>query len=525
MEQAESLPNPKTENDAILADLRASAIGEYCTDFQAIGRGGFGLVFKCFHQVLQRPVAVKLLRLDMLNDENSRRLQREAKALGRIDHPNVVKVLASGVTPHGSLYLVLEYLDGVLLEDMILEQGAFSLERTRLILAQALAAVGALHAQGLLHRDIKPGNFMVVTEATGEDRLKLFDFGLVKLINTTKESQRLTGEGMVAGTAEYMSPEQCQGEPLTERSDIYALGCMLYQMYTGSTPFDSEDPLQCMMLHLSQQPKPLYIMKGDDVIYDELEAIAAKAMEKNPARRYQSTADFIESLALLQNCQPRSSAPKPVFERISSLLYCLIFGIGLAGLLAYLFFTADGRSLIGQGHETESAAPAQQSSIDLWRALRRAYYDRESIGESRQLWLKMGQMTRDVLAADDRDHRLSFSARSKANTMLAKCYRLTSDPRHNPFCREGLLRYQKQRHFLDVDAFYLMESMIRADESDVPLPDFLLPDFIAECKRTIGVSSTEKDQARLKAIEDALNGRGNLPKSRHWREPFSLDKE
>jgi hypothetical protein len=522
MEQAERLSSFNMENDAILADLRASAIGEYCTDFQAIGRGGFGLVFKCFHQVLQRPVAVKLLRLDMMSDENSKRLQREAKALGRIDHPNVVKVLASGVTPHGSLYLVLEYLNGVLLEDLILDCGAFSMERTRQLLTQALAAVGAIHAQGLLHRDIKPGNFIVVTEPTGEERLKLFDFGLVKLINTTKESQRLTGEGIVAGTAEYMSPEQCQGEPLTERSDVYALGCMLYQMYTGSVPFDSQEPIACMMLHLSQQPKPLFVMKGDGVIYDALEEIAAKAMEKNPARRYQSTADFLESLTLLQNCQPRSAAPKPVFERISGLLYCLIFGIGLAGLLAYLAFTSDGGNLIGQGRQKEITVAANQSSIDLWRAARNAYYNRESVGESRPVWLNLGQMIREAIAADDRDHRLSFSARSKANTMLAKCYRLTSDPRHNSLCREGLMRYLKLRHFLDADAFYLMESIVRNDEErpEDTLPDFSLLDFIDECKRTIGISSIEKDQTRLKAIEDHLTGRTKLPKSKHFREPF-----
>ena len=222
-----------------------------------LGEGGMGTVYRALHVLMEKPVAVKILRGELALDETAvARFQREAKGASRIEHENCVSVTDFGREDDGVLWLIMEHLEGETLWDVVQEDGPLSKRRTLDIGAQIARALVAAHGVGVVHRDLKPENVMVVQRADRRDHIKVLDFGLAKLLHADGErGTALTRAGSVFGTPRYMSPEQAEGRPADQRSDLYSFGVLLYEMITGTLPFDDESVVALLNRHVSETPE------------------------------------------------------------------------------------------------------------------------------------------------------------------------------------------------------------------------------------------------------------------------------
>src|SRR5215211_3450283 len=250
--------------------------------------GGMARVYLASDRVLERPVAVKVLSPPHAHDPSFvERFRREARAAARLSHPNIVAVFDSG-TDAGLHYLVMEYVPGQSLAELLARQGRLTPRQAAELGVEVCAALAAAHAQGLVHRDVKPANVLV-----GDDgRVKVTDFGIVKAAATT-----LTGTGTVLGTAAYLSPEQAQGGPVDARSDLYSLGCVLYELLCGSPPFGSgtdNPPVAVATRHLHQPPESPSVHNPQ--VDPALDAVVLTALAKDPAQRYQSATELQDAL-------------------------------------------------------------------------------------------------------------------------------------------------------------------------------------------------------------------------------------
>src|SRR5438128_5498432 len=214
-----------------------------------VKRGGMGAVYRGKHVLMDKTVAIKVLRPSLaVDDAVVARFSREAKAASKISHPHAVSVTDFGEAENGVVFLVMEYLDGRTLKEVIQSEGAFTLDRTVEIVRQVAGALDAAHGQGVVHRDLKSDNIMLVRH-NSEDWAKVLDFGIAKIQRTEgAHDVDLTAPNLVVGTPQYMSPEQCsQTQPLDARSDVYSLGIILYEMLAGRVPFTGESPTVIMM--------------------------------------------------------------------------------------------------------------------------------------------------------------------------------------------------------------------------------------------------------------------------------------
>lgn len=215
--------------------MLGAQIGQYRI-LDVVGGGGMGIVFRARQEMVDRDVALKLLPPELAHDEiNSKRLEREAKALAKLNHPNIVTTFDFGLTPSGQAYLVMELVDGESLKELLLRDGRMELNRAIKIFVQMADAMRFAHRSGIVHRDLKPHNVMIA-QAPSPDFVKVLDFGIARLA----DSQKLTRVGEIIGSPLYMSPEQCLSEPVDERTDIYALGVLMYVCITGHVPFKGE---------------------------------------------------------------------------------------------------------------------------------------------------------------------------------------------------------------------------------------------------------------------------------------------
>ncbi|MBI2839596.1 MAG: serine/threonine protein kinase, partial [Acidobacteria bacterium] len=251
---------------------------------EKIGQGGFGEVYKARHLRMDRTVALKLLRVQLAGDvEHLKRFEQEAKAASRINHPNAVVVYDSGQAEEGVLYIAMEYVDGVSLKHVLKEAKTLPPERVVRIIKQICSALAEAHRMGVVHRDLKPENIMICSKAGKEDVVKVLDFGIAKIIS--EDAQGLTQTGVAFGTPRYMSPEQCEGKPVDWRADIYALGCIIYEMLSGRPPFEGE-VTTVMFKHVTEEPRPLreVTIKFDSVT-EELEKVVFQALQKQRENR------------------------------------------------------------------------------------------------------------------------------------------------------------------------------------------------------------------------------------------------
>ncbi|MGH2710658.1 MAG: Stk1 family PASTA domain-containing Ser/Thr kinase [Actinomycetota bacterium] len=254
---------------------------------EVLGQGGMARVFKGTDTVLNRTVAVKVLSPQFAGDEQFvARFRREAQAAAALNHPNIVSVYDTG--SQGDVhYIVMEYVEGRTLRDIIKQEGPLLPQRAIEIAEAVCGGLSAAHEGGLVHRDIKPGNIMI----TRDGEVKVMDFGIAR----TSTGDTLTQTASILGTASYLSPEQAQGESVDARSDIYSLGCVLYEMLTARAPFTGDSPVTIAYKHVRENPVPPSRVNAD--VSSSVEAVVMKCMAKNPANRYQIADELREDLA------------------------------------------------------------------------------------------------------------------------------------------------------------------------------------------------------------------------------------
>src|SRR5580698_2492892 len=222
---------------------------------ELVGVGGMGRVYRAEQTTLGRTVAVKIIHPHLVGEENTAaRFITESRAASRLNHPNSVGIIDFGKSTDGQLYLVMEFLRGRDLARVTYEDGALPFRRIVDVLRQTLAALAEAHSEDIIHRDLKPENIILEPVRSGGDFVKVVDFGLAKM-RAESQGPGITSPGVVCGTPEYMSPEQARGDELDARTDLYAVGVILYQLLTGRLPFEAESPTQVVLKHLSDAPK------------------------------------------------------------------------------------------------------------------------------------------------------------------------------------------------------------------------------------------------------------------------------
>ena len=288
---------------------------------QKIGSGGMGAVYKASQANIGRMVAIKILHSKLVNRKDLvSRFSREAKALAHLSHPNTVKVFDDGELEDGSLYIVMEFLEGRNLNQTVRTGGPIPSERALPILIQVCGALEEAHKCGIIHRDLKPENIFLCNQGGIKDFAKVLDFGLAKV--TDKEMRPgsiiLTQEGMVFGTPEFMSPEQAQGKTLDARSDLYSLATILYEVLTGKLPFEARSPMEFIQHHVMTKPIRVDERVPGLTFPPGLADVLDKALSKDPDARYQSAAELgaaLEPFAAMRGpyapSVPSLNAPPP----------------------------------------------------------------------------------------------------------------------------------------------------------------------------------------------------------------------
>lgn len=260
-----------------------------------LGKGEMAYVFLAREKTLGKDVALKLLHLSLLNDKESvARFKQEGLALSNLSHPNIVAAGDFGVTRVGQPYLVMDYLKGSPLDSRLSSGQGFEPGAAVRIIAQICDALTHAHEKGVVHRDLKPSNIMLIEQVDGGEKAMIVDFGIARLMQNfqTETSQKLTKTGRIFGTPFYMSPEQWRGEKADERSDIYSLGCVAYEMIAGSKPYDVDTLVSLMLNGEEVTLTALSERKSDTIISFELEAVVSKAMQIEKEQRYQSVAEL-----------------------------------------------------------------------------------------------------------------------------------------------------------------------------------------------------------------------------------------
>jgi serine/threonine protein kinase len=274
--------------------------GRYRLD-ATLGRGGMGLVYRAAHVGLRRQVAVKILHPSLAASPDVRnRFEREALAVGKIDHPHCVSVYDVGRLPDGALYLAMELLEGKSLADVLEKEGQIAAGRALHILAGILRGLAHIHHAQLIHRDIKPENIFLIRQGEDEDFAKILDFGIAKPMQASDldDGVKLTQAGMAFGTPIYMAPEQALGNPIDGRADLYAAAVMGYEMLCGQPPFYSEDKLEVMSMHTARPVPPMRqrLLRGARPVPSSIERLIVRGLTKKPGDRYQTAEEFLAAV-------------------------------------------------------------------------------------------------------------------------------------------------------------------------------------------------------------------------------------
>ena len=270
-------------------------IGKYRV-VEALGRGGMGTVYKAVDETLDREVAIKVVNADLLETDGVRRFRAEAVTLAKLNHPRIAQVYE--LTRDGdNLLMVMEFVRGETFEKLIARSGAMPVDNAVALAAQVLDALQHAHNSGIVHRDLKPANLML----TPSGEVKVMDFGIARV----QGSEHLTNSGYMMGTPAYMAPEQVRGEDVDARTDVYAMGVVLYRMLTGQLPFKADTAVAMIQKQLNDQPTPSRQVRADIPVW--LDEVLQRALSKNPADRFQA-ADALR-LGLLQGTHPDQFLP------------------------------------------------------------------------------------------------------------------------------------------------------------------------------------------------------------------------
>jgi CheY-like chemotaxis protein/tRNA A-37 threonylcarbamoyl transferase component Bud32 len=274
-----------------------------------LGQGGIGIVYKARHPMLNKLIAIKMLQPHELETDSFQRFEIEAQAASRLDHPSIATIHDFGLTEKKQPFLVMEFIEGRALDKILLEDELPPPPFVINTFIQVSDALVHAHASGVLHRDVKPSNIMI-KQIPGRDKLpKILDFGCAKLRDLqNNKSVALTQAGQIMGSPPYMSPEQARGRPQDERSDVYSLGCVLYEAVTGMPPHLSDNIMDILFMHVENDATPVREARPDLNIPAPLETIIMKALSRDPAQRHQSMRELRDELiSFRQMMQVRTS--------------------------------------------------------------------------------------------------------------------------------------------------------------------------------------------------------------------------
>ncbi len=279
---------------------------------QTLGTGGMSVVYAAKHLDSGKIYAVKTLRMQAATDELTvKRFQREAETLTYLNHPNIVRIHDYGKTSKKQPFFIMDFLTGDSLNDVLRKEKLLSYERVQTIFMQVLAAVAHAHKTGLVHRDLKPGNIMLLKTRQQSDFVKVVDFGIAKF---EEEAQKLTRMGEVWGSPIYMSPEQCMGSQLDQRADIYSLGIVMYEALTGEVPFFGKNYVETMSKQIGEPARLPSQMNPNVQIPEKLERVIMRALEKEPNKRYQRVEEMLDdlhkSVEVPKKKAPQAAAPQ-----------------------------------------------------------------------------------------------------------------------------------------------------------------------------------------------------------------------
>lgn len=301
-------------NDSLVGQTLA---GKYSIE-ELIKSGGMGSVYRGKHVLMDKTVAVKVLRPSLaVDDVVVARFSREAKAASRISHPHAVSVTDFGEAENGVVFLVMEYLDGQTLKEIIRNEGPMPLARAVEIVRQVSGALDAAHQQGVVHRDLKSDNVML-NQTNGGDWAKVLDFGIAKIQEPEgTRDHDITAPNLVIGTPQYMSPEQCsQTGPIDARSDVYSLGVILYEMLAGRVPFTGESPTVIMMKQVQDAPPSILAARPD--LPKGIGEVVERALAKQPAARFQTAGQLSEALTAIAADAPAVTALPPTPDTVAN---------------------------------------------------------------------------------------------------------------------------------------------------------------------------------------------------------------
>ncbi|MBI2894049.1 MAG: protein kinase [Deltaproteobacteria bacterium] len=293
--QRPSVDSPSSISEVVGDPLVGQVIADRYRILELIGRGGMGVVYKVEHVGMGKLMAMKLLHGELSRDrEIVKRFKREAQAASLLKHINTVSIFDFG-RADGLMYLVMEYIDGVDLGRMIRTMGPLPQARVAGLIAQSCGSIAEAHECGIVHRDLKPENMLVSQTRDKHDFVKVLDFGLAKL-RESEHQLEITSAGSLIGTPYYMAPEQIRGETVDGRTDIYALGAMMYKTLSGSPPFSASTPVGVLTRHLTEQVVPLAERFPELGISEEVDRIVLKAMAKKPSDRFQRVDEIRDDL-------------------------------------------------------------------------------------------------------------------------------------------------------------------------------------------------------------------------------------
>ncbi len=328
-----------------------------------LGEGGMGLVYRVTHTHLNKALAIKVLRRENTGDpEVLARFRREAESASAIGNQHIVDISDFGTLVDGSTYLVMECLEGVDLIDAIDVAQRMPEDRAIHIALQLCRALGAAHDAGIIHRDLKPENVFLIRRNDTEDFVKVLDFGIAKVANGPK---RLTRAGEVLGTPHYMSPEQCEGDNVDHRTDIYALGVLLYEMVTGHVPHDADTMMGILTKHMYEDPIPPKLRVPQ--VSAELEQVIMRCLEKKPEQRYQTMGEIEDDLRRVHTGQQpvgpdtvtlTPTRPPPRERSRVSPIYLAGLGIAVLALVGTLAMNAYTHGKVQPERAQATQAPA-----------------------------------------------------------------------------------------------------------------------------------------------------------------------
>ncbi|MBC7997923.1 MAG: serine/threonine protein kinase [Leptolyngbya sp.] len=286
----------------------------FCERYKIIdvlGGGGMGKVYHAQHLLMQRPVAIKILHAKLSNSVAAlKRFRVEAQFASSLSHPNILSIHDFGVSGEGNPYMVMDYLEGENLTTLLESKTRLSAVRAINIFTQICSALGHAHAKGIIHRDVKPSNIMLVPFENRRDFVKIVDFGIAKFLDSEGAGvEQLTRTGEIFGSPLYMSPEQCRGKELDTRADIYSLGAVMYLALTGKPIFSTSAALETMFKHVQEMPATFSQVSPDADIPATLETVVFRCLEKEPDRRYQRMADVKEAL---ESVLPAPGVSQPI---------------------------------------------------------------------------------------------------------------------------------------------------------------------------------------------------------------------